>query len=443
MLLPASPEFVDLCRAQVALIVQGLGAAASAVYLTDEFAEPQPAQMLPIVVYPEETQPDSPILRLPQRHPQSPDRLSSALDHLDPLLTSGPDRPADRPQLEHLVLADRSQGQPDRLILPLMHEAVVLGLLVVSRQDRQWNLREQNQLQQVANTLAIACLLDQRYQWLLTADYQQQSLKTQQHHVLTNLLHQFRNPLTTLRTLSSLLFKRLLPSDPNQRLAFNLLQESDRLQGLLQQFDLAIDLGEAALETPKHSPPNTTPRQLTPAPEPPLLSASSIGLPLQLQPCCLSEVLAPLLQSAAAIAQDRQLTFTPQIPANLPPVAADLQGLREALSNLIDNALKYTPAGETVQVEVSRDPVHRQQAIAIRDTGPGIPPQDLPHLFERHFRGVQSEGKIPGTGLGLAIAQALLQQMQGSLAVTSPWQPQNRLHPGSCFTVLLSEPLDN
>ena len=58
--------------------------------------------------------------------------------------------------------------------------------------------------------------------------------------------------------------------------------------------------------------------------------------------------------------------------------------------------------------------------MAISDTGPGIPPEDLPHLFEPYYRGIQSQGNIPGTGLGMAIAHQLLSRMGGTLQVFSP-----------------------
>jgi signal transduction histidine kinase len=61
-------------------------------------------------------------------------------------------------------------------------------------------------------------------------------------------------------------------------------------------------------------------------------------------------------------------------------------------------------------------------AILISDTGPGIPLQDLEHLFERHYRGVQASTAIPGSGLGLAIAKDLIEQMQGEIEVFSPAQ---------------------
>jgi len=84
-------------------------------------------------------------------------------------------------------------------------------------------------------------------------------------------------------------------------------------------------------------------------------------------------------------------------------------------SNLIDNALKYTPSGK-IYIQAGLEQSHLQ-GIAISDTGPGIPPEDLEHIFE-HYRGVQSSSEIPGTGLGLAIAN-LIEQMQGEIQVFS------------------------
>jgi signal transduction histidine kinase len=64
--------------------------------------------------------------------------------------------------------------------------------------------------------------------------------------------------------------------------------------------------------------------------------------------------------------------------------------------------------------------IPHHQAIIVADTGPGIPPEDLQHLFTRHYRGVQAQTEIPGTGLGLAIAQELMHQMQGEIQLFSP-----------------------
>lgn len=92
------------------------------------------------------------------------------------------------------------------------------------------------------------------------------------------------------------------------------------------------------------------------------------------------------------------------------------------MNNLIDNALKYTPARGKVEILTCRRSTDKQNwlGIAIKDTGCGISPQDREHIFERHYRGVQAEGDILGSGLGLAIAKELVEQMNGEIELISP-----------------------
>lgn len=438
MLMPASSEFVSLCRSQVALLTQGLGAASGAVYLTEESTTDLERNLIPIVVYPETIAPwhSNTPLRLPgdQRH------FLLAAQSLPEVISP----PLDADPEQNNSAADLVWQQ--RIVLPLIHEDLVLGLLVVGRDERPWQDWERNQLEEIAHTLAIACFLDQRYQWFGRTGDQQKLLQAQQHDTLSNLLHQFRNPLTTLRTLGKLLLKRLQPADKNRSIATSIVQESDRLQDLLLQFDQAIDLGEAALDAAKESSVvlHDLPRQISQAPARPLLPASGLGGGgMVLTPCSVAEVLAPLIQSARAIALERNLTLQTEIPQGLPVVQANPQALREVCSNLIDNAFKYTPARGKIWVQVSRLPTQIGQQIAISNTGPGIPPGDLAHLFERHYRGVQANSEIPGTGLGLAIARDLVTKMQGQIQVFSPALPSSLnlepVGPGSTFTVTLPE----
>jgi len=173
----------------------------------------------------------------------------------------------------------------------------------------------------------------------------------------------------------------------------------------------------------------------------------------------LHQVIDPLLISAGAIAQDRSLKFFTELPEKFPPITADAAALREVLSNLLDNALKYTPPGGSIFLKTldysqstnftnstnsanstnspnqnipnqditSLPPLPplppSSLCLAITNTGPAIPAADLPKLFQRHYRGVQESGDITGTGLGLAIAQQLLEQMGGKITVFSPADP--------------------
>lgn len=432
MLLPASSEFIDLCQSQVALVTQGLGASLGAVYLTEELADTLERQLVPVVVYPEGRTWQRPgTLSLPAGSDSS---LAVPLDSGNPLTTM--------PLLK-----------PQQVVLPLIHNDLVMGLLVVGRDDRQWQDWEQTQLEEIAHTLAIARFLDQRSQWLEHSQYHQRRLQGQQD-TLANLLHQFRNPLTTLRTLGKLLLRRLQPEDQNRSIATSIIQESDRLQDLLRQFDQVVeDLGEAALDTDPTSLPSAPPsdpvidtfwdeqpaiKQLPPASG--ILSSSDFPLTTY----SIAAILQPLLASATAVAEERGLELQAAVPLDLPPVQANPQALREVCSNLIDNALKYTPSGGMIQVQLSQRSTASgaSQQISISNTGPGIPQQDLEHLFERHYRGVQAQTDIPGTGLGLAIAHRLMTQMGGTVQVFSPASIDlpEAAGPGVTFVITLPEP---
>ncbi len=149
-------------------------------------------------------------------------------------------------------------------------------------------------------------------------------------------------------------------------------------------------------------------------------------LPLQRRPLAL----APWLRERAALwaemARERALHWKEEIPPDLPAIQADPERLAQALENLVDNALKFTPAGGWVTLHAE---VRDQEVwIRIRDTGPGIPPEDLPRLFEPFYRGSQ-EGR-PGLGLGLFLARTIVEAHGGRLDVES------RVGEGSCFRLI-------
>ncbi|MBF2002539.1 MAG: HAMP domain-containing histidine kinase [Synechococcales cyanobacterium M58_A2018_015] len=462
MIMPVSSEFVALCRAQVALLTQGLGAALSIVYLTEELTATAEPKLIPIVAHPESAAQweEEQILSFLTRSNRSPSSYQlPASQEPESIPNTESDTDAERaltpaarvlpfdgspPSLERSLLPQQ------QIVLPLIHQDVVMGLLVTARTDRPWNGVEQEQIQQVAQTLTLGCLLDRRVRWLSHDLQQQQLLEEHRQDALDTLLHQFRNPLTALRTFGKLLVKRLKPGDANRTVAEGIIRESDRLQELLIQLDAATNLETSVLlDAPVPSSTATVARSSSSEATPPLLPGGNLLLQghLQLQPHALIEVLNPLLESAAAIAQDRQLELHITIPADLPPVLTDGRALREVITNLIDNALKYTPSGGRIDVRVVQDQATpSRQGIVIADTGPGIPPQDLEHLFERHYRGVQAMTEIPGTGLGLSIAHSLVQQMQGEIQVFSPAQTSGLLpvmsvgdHPGTAVVVWLPE----
>lgn len=111
------------------------------------------------------------------------------------------------------------------------------------------------------------------------------------------------------------------------------------------------------------------------------------------------------------------------------PVMGDALKLRQALRNLIGNAIKYTPEIGTVMLTLEQEP--ELAKIHIRDTGYGIPAEDLPHLFKRFYRVRNNGHDIEGNGLGLAIVKGIAEEHGGDVTVTS------EIGKGSCFTLSL------
>lgn len=471
MLMSASSEFVALCREQLALLAQGLEASLSVVYLTQELIEASTseAKLIPVVVYPETTveQHLASALVLPTSIPISNPNWASyrsasvTLDKTPHSRTGGvfkqkhnrnhrrflkaaEDFPAPSQETAtgdtappHSTEEEEYLLKGDQIVLPLVHEDVMMGLLVTVREDRVWNEQERSQIERIAQTLSLACILDQRRAWLHQQLQQQQIFQEKQQDLLDNLLHQLRNPLTALRTFGKLLQKRLRPGDANREVATSIVRESDRLKELLQHLDEVIDLTTEDLK------PLTLPQKEV------LVEANvqkDFTAPLLLPGagekevnCSVRDILAPLLISAKAIAQERNLQLISEIPSNLPLVRVNTKALREVLSNIIDNALKYTPTGGKILIQTRQEKPHFQ-GIAISDNGPGIPLQDLEHLGERYYRGVQAQTEIPGTGLGLSIAKQLIQQMQGEIQVFSPALTSLRSSPdapGTTFIIWL------
>jgi two-component system sensor histidine kinase BaeS len=134
-------------------------------------------------------------------------------------------------------------------------------------------------------------------------------------------------------------------------------------------------------------------------------------------------------QQMRALAEGRGVRLTAECAVPL-WVAGDPGQIKQVLLNLLDNALRYTPAGGTVTVRGSA--AEGQARIEVQDSGAGIAPQDLPHIFERFYRGDASRTRATGnSGLGLAIARAIIEAHGGTIEVRST--PGS----GTCFTLRL------
>ncbi|MDY7075885.1 MAG: HAMP domain-containing sensor histidine kinase, partial [Chloroflexota bacterium] len=145
--------------------------------------------------------------------------------------------------------------------------------------------------------------------------------------------------------------------------------------------------------------------------------------------------IAELLQEAVTLAQEqpesegRQLTLTlPQAPWPVPDITGDWDLIFLAAYNLLDNALKFTRPGDTVEVRAFEDgPL---VAIEVADTGPGIPQEETPRVWEELYRGQGARG-VPGSGLGLALVRAIVERHGGRVTLRS------RVGQGTMVTIRL------
>ena len=157
-------------------------------------------------------------------------------------------------------------------------------------------------------------------------------------------------------------------------------------------------------------------------------------LKLDSQPRDLVEFLKQLAQGFAPLAERRRIAFTRRLPEGPVVAAFDREAMEKVFANLLGNAFKFTPEGG--HVSLAAEPVGDGDGpaieVAVSDDGPGIAPEDLPHVFKRFYRAERSITRVqPGTGLGLALAADMIEQHGGQIRVES------REGHGSTFTVRL------
>ena len=131
-------------------------------------------------------------------------------------------------------------------------------------------------------------------------------------------------------------------------------------------------------------------------------------------------------------ATDKAITIDKELPTKAVEIVADRERLSRVMTNLISNAIKYSPNGARVRVsarETTEGP-ERFLEIQVSDTGYGIGPDELPHVFERYYRSSDTSG-VRGTGLGLAVVKSLVEAHKGKVTVDS------KLHEGTTFTVTI------
>ena len=162
-----------------------------------------------------------------------------------------------------------------------------------------------------------------------------------------------------------------------------------------------------------------------------LSRAEARQLPLQLRPCAPAELVAQAIRRIAPQFAEKGVALASGVPADLPSVQADADRIIQVLINLLGNALRYTAEGGSVQVRAERQ--EHSVAFHVMDTGIGIAPEHLPHLFERFYRVDKARSRaLGGSGIGLTIARAIVEAHDGHVWASSAGPGQ-----GATFSLTL------
>jgi len=214
----------------------------------------------------------------------------------------------------------------------------------------------------------------------------QNALLFQQSDLIAEIVHEMRTPLNSIIAYSDLMQRPTATMDQRKQFLGIIQHEAERISEMTNNF-----LELSRLQSGRAS--------------------------LALDPVDLNTVVLMAINVIKPQADGKQIILAIDVPTALPPVMGDAQRLHQALLNLLSNAVKYSDPGDTVTVSARG---HGEFArVKVADTGPGIPIDALPSIFERFYRVPGAERRAVGTGLGLAITQQIIEAHGGKIVVDS------------------------
>jgi len=234
----------------------------------------------------------------------------------------------------------------------------------------------------------LANTFNQMAEQLQTADVKQRELESLRRDLIAWVSHDLQTPLTSMRAILEALSDGIV-EDPEtvKRYLHTAQRDVKNLSALIDDlFQMAqLDAG---------------------------------GFPLHCAKASLSDLVSDTLESFTELAKQQEVTLEGNVDSEVDPVMIDTQAIGRVLNNLIGNALRHTSNNGRVSVWVRR--TTKGVEVTVSDTGTGIHADDLPHIFERFYRGEKSRNRgTGGAGLGLAIARGIVQAHGGEIRVES------------------------
>ena len=273
----------------------------------------------------------------------------------------------------------------DRLQVPNQSDPALIEAILMQQSKQQERLRQQARMYR-RQAIEASTLSTQNDALLNTLRLKDDFLST--------VGQELRSPLSTIKTALPLLASLQLKPAQRQRYLDMISRECDRQSSLING---VLDLLQLEQSFTKATP----------------------------DPVKLFDVVPGVVSTYQPIAQEKGIRLAYTVPNTLPLVCCPESWVRQIVIHLLNNSIRYTEAGGEVWVTVQNEGDGDNLVLNVKDTGIGIPPNELPHIFEHFYRGRQP-GQEEGAGLGLTIVQQLLLYCGGQLSVES--QPNMGTH---------------